>query len=67
MIDWLNTRQKAVDDAMNGTPHTNVNVFNYTEVNRVADTVNNAPPYTNRVINKVVPYVTYLDYVSWSS
>jgi len=67
MIDWLNTRQKAVDDAMNGTPHTNVNVFNYTEVNRVADTVNDLPPYTNRVINKVVPYVTNLDYVSWSS
>ena len=67
MINWLNIRQKAVDDAMNNTPHTNVNVFNYTEVNRVTDVVNDSPPYTNRVINCVVPYVTNLDFVSWSA
>lgn len=67
MINWLNIRQKAVDDAMRNTPHTNVHVFNYTEVNRVLDTVNDSPPYTNRVINGVVPYVTNLDYVSWSA
>lgn len=67
MINWLNIRQKAVDDAMANVPHTNVNVYLYCEVNRVLDTVNDSPPYTNRVINSVVPYVTNLDYVSWSA
>ena len=67
MINWLNIRQKAVDDAMANVPHTNVNVYLYCEVNRVLDTVNDSPPYTNRVINCVVPYVTNLDYVSWSA
>lgn len=67
MINWLNVRQKAVDDAMANVPHTNVNVYLYCEVNRVLDTVNDAPPYTNRVINCVVPYVTNLDYLSWSA
>jgi hypothetical protein len=67
MINWLNIRQKAVDDAMANVPHTNVNVYLYCEVNRVLDTVNDAPPYTNRVINCVVPYVTNLDFVSWSA
>ena len=67
MINWLNIRQKAVDDARGNVPHTNVNVYLYCEVNRVLDTVNDSPPYTNRVINCVVPYVTNLDYVSWSA
>lgn len=67
MRDWLNTRQRAVDDALNTVPHTNVNVFHYTEVNRVVDTTTPGSPYTNRVINTVVPYVTNIDYVSWSS
>ncbi len=67
MIDWLNTRQQAVDDAMRDVPHTNVAVFHYTEVNRVRDAVLNAPTNNQRLVNTVLPYVTNLDFVSWSS
>jgi len=67
MIGWLNNRQKAVDDAKNNTPHTNVDVFNYTEVNRVRDAMFNGSTNNVRSINYVVPYVTNLDYLSWSS
>ena len=67
MIDWLNIRQKAVDDAKAATPHSNVDVFCYTEVNRVVDAFKNPPSSNQRVINAVVPNVPNLDYVSWSS
>jgi hypothetical protein len=67
MIGWLNNRQKAVDDAKNATPHTNVFVFNYAEANRVRDAMLNGPNNNERVINDVVPYVTNLDYLSYSS
>ena len=63
MRDWLNTRQQAVDDAKRDTPHSDVDVFVYTEVNRVRDAMQG----WQRVINEVVPYVTNLDYVSYSS
>ncbi|HUD47564.1 MAG TPA: DUF2341 domain-containing protein [Candidatus Baltobacteraceae bacterium] len=67
MIGWLNNRQQAVDDAKSATPHTNVNVFNYAEANRVRDAMENGPTNNQRVINCVVPYVTNLDYLSYSS
>jgi hypothetical protein len=67
MIGWLNNRQQAVDDAKNNTPHTNVYVFNYAEANRVRDAMVNGPTNNERVINMVVPYVTNLDYLSYSS
>jgi hypothetical protein len=67
MIDWLNNRQKAVDDAKNTTPHSNVDVFNYAEVNRVLDATSGNSAINQRVINRVVPYVTNLDFVSYSS
>ncbi|HZM05717.1 MAG TPA: DUF2341 domain-containing protein [Candidatus Saccharimonadales bacterium] len=67
MIGWLNNRQQAVDDARRNTPHTNVFVFNYAEANRVRDAMNNGPTNNERVINMVVPYVTNLDYLSYSS
>lgn len=67
MIAWLNNRQKAVDDAKQATPRTNVNVFNYAEANRVRDAMLNGPTNNQRVINAVVPYVTNLDYLSYSS
>lgn len=63
MRDWLNTRQQAVDDARRDTPHYGVDVFAYAEVNRVRDAMDGKP----RVINAVVPYVTNLDFVSYSS
>jgi hypothetical protein len=35
MIDWLNIRQKAVDDAKRDTRHSDVHLFHYTEANLV--------------------------------
>lgn len=67
MIDWLNTRQAAVDDAMMSTPHTNVFVYHYTEMNRVRDAMANSPGNNQRLVNSVLPSITNLDYVSWSS
>jgi hypothetical protein len=67
MRDWLNNRQRAVDDARAATVHTNVEVYLYTEVNRVRDAMANAAGTNQRVVNEVVPHVTNLDFVSWSS
>jgi hypothetical protein len=67
MIGWLNDRQQAVDDAKKNTPYTNVFVYNYAEANRVRDAMLNGPTNNQRVINMVVPYVTNLDYLSYSS
>ena len=67
MIAWENVRQKAVDDAKAGLLFSNVNVFYYAEANRVRDAMVNGPSNNQRVINRVVPYVTNLDFVSYSS
>jgi hypothetical protein len=67
MILWENTRQKAVDDAKASTSCSNVNVFYYAEANRVRDAMLNGPTNNVRMINAVVPYVTNLDYLSYSS
>ncbi len=67
MIAWENTRQKAVDDAKSNTAFTNVDVFYYAEANRVRDAMVNGSTNNQRVINVVVPYVTNLDFVSYSS
>jgi hypothetical protein len=67
MIGWENTRQKAVDDAKAAKAHTNVYVFYYAEANRTRDAMVNGPTNNVRVINAVVPYVTNLDYLSYSS
>jgi hypothetical protein len=67
MISWENNRQKAVDDAKAATTYTNVNVFYYAEVNRVRDAMLNDPTNNQRVINTVVPYLTNLDFLSYSS
>ena len=63
MTDWLNTRQKAVDDAKRQTPHHGVQVWHYSEVNHVT-TVSMAgrPSVTNSVLPK-----TNVDYVSYST
>ncbi|MGH8024067.1 MAG: hypothetical protein ACRED1_10825, partial [Limisphaerales bacterium] len=67
MIGWLNNRQKAVDDAKAAMVYSNVEVYNYAECNRVRDAMNNGSNNNERVINCVVPYVTNLDYLSYSS
>ena len=63
MIAWLSTRQKAVDDAKRDTPHENVYVWHYTEVNRPVDAMKHG---YDRVVNRVLPYVN-VDYVSYSA
>ncbi len=67
MRDWLNVRQQAVDEAKRDTPHGDVDVFAYAEVNRVRDAMLNPPASNQRLVNAVLPAVTNLDYVSWSS
>ncbi len=67
MVLWENTRQKGVDDAKSASAYSNVNVFYYAEVNRVRDAMNNGTNNNVRAINYVIPYVTNLDFVSYSS
>ncbi|MFA5292742.1 MAG: hypothetical protein WC496_06870 [Phycisphaerae bacterium] len=62
MIDWLNIRQKAVDDAKKNIVYSNVEIFNYTEVTRVIDSMKGLDTLTNNVL----PF-TNVDYVSYSS
>ncbi len=62
MIDWVNTRQKAVDDAKREVTPSGVNVYYYLEVNRVLDAMDGK----TRVTNAVLPH-TPVDYVSYSS
>lgn len=64
MIDWLNIRQQAIDDAKVNISHTNVDVFQYAEVNQVNAVIDH--PDWDRMINRVIPYVS-VDYVSYSS
>ena len=64
---YLNNRQKAIDDAKAATTFSNVNVFGYAECNRVRDAMNNGTNNNVRMINAVIPFVTNLDYVSYSS
>ena len=63
MIEWMNNRQKAVDDAKRDTPHSDVYVWNYLELNRPADALRKG---YDRVVNRVLPY-TNVDYVSYSA
>jgi len=69
MIAWESNRQKAVDDARTATASvcSNISVFYYAECNRVHDALYNGTNNNVRVINDVIPYVTNLDFVSYSS
>lgn len=62
MVDWLNTRQRAIEDAKRDTKHTNVEVYQYTEVNLVQKAMHGGHTLTNDVLPK-----TTVDYVSYSS
>ncbi|MCS5711284.1 protein kinase domain-containing protein [Candidatus Berkiella aquae] len=64
MIDWLNVRQKAVDDARRDFGSKSLSkVYHYTEVNRVRDAMDKG---MNRLVNSVIPK-TNVDCVSYSS
>ncbi len=63
MADWLNTRQRAVDDAKRDTPPHGVQVWNYTEVNHVKLAMQGRPALVNRVLPKAnVDLVSYSSY-----
>ena len=63
MVDWLNTRQKAIEDAKRDTPHTNVNVWGFTEANRTTDIEKGCERVVNTVLSKT--NVDYLSYSAW--
>jgi hypothetical protein len=60
---WLNARQKAIEDAKRDTPHSNINVWGYTEANRTIDIKRIG---AERLVNTVLPY-TAVDYLSYSA
>jgi hypothetical protein len=63
LADWLNARQRAVDDAKRDTPHHDVRLWHYTEVNHVKLALEEDRP---ALVNRVLPKVA-VDYVSYSS
>jgi len=63
MIDWLTTRQKAIDDAKRDTPHKDVQVWFYVEVNLVQKSIREDKA---TVSSAVLPFVNP-DFVSYSS
>jgi hypothetical protein len=62
MIEWLNVRQQAIDDAKRDTAHHDVQVYNYTEVTAVRKAMAGGKTATNNVLPK-----THVDFVSYSS
>lgn len=63
MIEWLNIRQKAVDDARSEVPYSKCRVYTYAEVNRVMDAFKGGK---QRMINAVIPK-TNVDFLSYSA
>lgn len=63
MIEWLNVRQKAVDDARSEVPYAKCRVYTYAEVNRVRDAMKDG---RRRVVNAVLPKAN-VDFVSYSA
>lgn len=63
MIDWLTTRQRAVDDAKRDTPHQDVQVWHYTELNHPTISMREGRP---SLVNQVLPHVA-VDFVSYSA
>jgi hypothetical protein len=62
-IEWFNLRQKAIADAIRETPHHEVQVYYYIEINHVGKSLKDGRP---TIVNKVLPHIK-TDYVSWSS
>ena len=62
MIRWLQTRQKAIDAAKRDTPHHDVNVYQYTEVNLVQKAITGG----HALVSDVLPQ-SNVDFVSYSS
>ncbi len=62
MIDWFNIRQIAVDDAKKNTPHENVELWHYIELNLVLKGMQGEKCIVNSVLPNINP-----DLVSYSS
>lgn len=62
MADWLNARQKGIDDARRDVAHRRVEVYGYTEVNLVQKAMKGGKTLTNDVLPR-----TSVDFVSYSS
>lgn len=62
-IEWFRIREKAVADARRETPHEDVEVYFYIELNHVAKAMDHDRP---AIVNKILPHIR-TDYVSWSS
>jgi len=62
MTDWLNVRQRAIEDAKRTVKHRRVEVYGYTEVNLVQKAMKGGRTLTNDVL----PH-TSVDFVSYSS
>lgn len=63
MIDWANIRQQAIDDAKAATPHHDVDVWFYLEMNK-ADWMRQGLP---SVANSIIPAMPKLDMISISA
>ncbi len=64
-IAWLKVRQQAIDDAKHDTPHEEVSLWHYTEVNLVEPFLNGGQCLTNDILPEVdVDYVSYSCYDS---
>jgi hypothetical protein len=62
-IEWFNLRQKAIADAIRETPHHDVQVYYYIELNHVRKSLDDERP---TIVNSVLPHIK-TDFVSWSS
>lgn len=65
MTDWLNVRQRAIEDAKRAVRHRRVQVYGYAEVNLVQKAMNGGKTLTNDVLPRAnVDFVSYSSYDS---
>lgn len=62
-IEWFRIREQAIADARRDTPHEDVTVYYYIELNHVAKAMDHDKP---AIVNRILPHIK-TDYVSWSS
>jgi len=63
MVEWLNVRQKAVDDARKEVPYSRCQVYAYAEVSRVREAMKQG---RRRMADQVLPRVD-MDFVSYAA
>ena len=65
MVSWLNVRQQAVEDARRETPHTNVGLYHYAEVNLLQKAIEGKETVANNVLPRCP--VDFVSYSAWDS